>query len=88
MHQEMNFVIVCTCWDGRHVIVWRNTSEEGRFIVTVHDISGSGPFDIAVTPTQACPDEGILMDIPWNILEVYGGYPTQYIGFGGKAVPG
>jgi len=61
-------------------------SEEVRLIATVHDISGSGPSDIPVTPTQACPDEDILMDVPLNILEDNDGYRVQHMGFGGKAI--
>jgi len=89
MHQEMNLLrIIGTSWDGGRVIVWRtwiNTSDEAHLVATVHDISGSGPSDIAVSPSQACPDKDILIDVHLNILEDREGYPTLHVGFSGKA---
>jgi len=61
-------------------------SGEARFIIAAHDISGSRPPDIPVTPTQACPDEDILVDMPSDILTENGGYHLEHIGFSGKAV--
>jgi len=81
--------IVCTSRDGRRVVIWRTwltVSGEARLIVAAHDISGSCPPDIWVTPTQACPDEDILVDVPLDILTESGGYHLEHIGFGGKAI--
>lgn len=90
IHQDLTSAsIVCTSWEGERVIIlriWITTSEEARLVVTVHDISGSGPSDITVTPNQVCPDEDILMNIPRNILEDNGGYHIQHVGFSGKAI--
>ena len=61
-------------------------SEAACLIATIHDISGSDPSNISVTPTQACPDEDILMDIPLDVLEDNDGYRVQHVGFGGKGI--
>jgi len=60
-------------------------SDEVRLIADVHDISGSGPFEVPTTSTQVCPDEDILMDVPLDILVDNGGYRIQHGGFSGKA---
>lgn len=90
VHQEMAWVRrVYPSWDGGRVVLWRTRttlSEEARLIADVHDISGRGPFNVPVTPTQACPDETILMDVPCDILVDTGGYRIQHGGFMGKAI--
>ena len=61
-------------------------SDEVRLIADVHDISGSGPFEVPTTSTQVCPDEDILMDVPLDILVDNGGYRIQHGGFSGKTI--
>lgn len=76
-------------WDSGRLIIWRTWTtyyEEARLIASIHDISGPGPFDIPVTPSQACPDEYVLLDIPLNVLENNGGYRMQHVGPSGKAM--
>ena len=90
VHQEKAWATrICTSWDGGRVILWRTwvtVSEEARLIASVHNISEPGPCDILVTPTQPCPGEDILMDIPLNIPEDSDGYRVQHMGFSGKAI--
>jgi len=90
MQQEKAWATrVCTSWDGGRVVLWRTwitASGEARLIAAVHEISGSGPSDIPVTSTHACPDEDILMCIPLNILEDNEGYRLQHMGFSGKGI--
>ena len=90
IHQEMAWVRrVYPSWDGGRVVLWRtrlNLSEEARLIAAVHDISGSDPCEVPVTPTQACPDKDILIDVPLNILADSRGYRIQHGGFSGKAI--
>jgi len=85
IHQEMAWVRrVYPSWDGERVVLWRTRNEGARLVASVHDISGSGPFEIPITPTQPCPDEDILMDIPLDILVDNGGFRIQHGGFTGK----
>ena len=75
-------------WDGGRVVLWRTrttVSDEVCLVASVHDISGADACEVLVTPSQACPDETILMDIPLDILVDNGGYRIQHGGFSGKA---
>ena len=74
-------------WDGGRVVLWRTRTslfEEDRLIASVHDISGSGPFEIPITPSQPCPDENLLVDVPLDILVDNKGCCIQHGGFNGK----
>jgi len=76
-------------WDGGRVVLWRTrttVSDEVCLIASVHDISGADACEVLVTPSQACPDETILMDIPLDILVDNGGYRIQHGGFSGKTI--
>lgn len=75
-------------WDGGRILLWRtqaNNYDEPRLIAHVHDISGSGPFEVPITSTQPFPDEDILMDVPLDILIDDDGLRIQHGGFSGKA---
>ena len=74
-------------WDGRRVVLWRTRKglfDEDRLIASVHDISGSGPFEIPITPSQPCPDENLLLDVPLDILVDNERGRIQQGGFSGK----
>lgn len=90
IHQDLTSArTVYTSWEGGQVIMWRiwtTTSKEACLIVTIHDISESGPFDITVTPGHMSPDEDILMDIRQIILKDKEGYYLQHVGSSGKAI--
>lgn len=91
VHQEMAWGRrVYPSWDGGRVVLWRTRttlSDEPRLIADIHDISGSDPLEVPITPTQACPEEDILMDVPLDILiDSEGGYRIQHGGFSGKAI--
>lgn len=62
-----------------------NHYDEPRLIAHVHDISGSGPFEVPITPTQLFPDEEILMDVPLDIQDNIDGLRIQHGGCSGKA---
>jgi hypothetical protein len=90
IHQEVFWARrVYPSWDGRRIVVWRTrttTPDEVRLIASIHDISGSGPLEVPVTPAQACPPEDVLIDLPLDIQNDYGGYRVQHGGFSGKAI--
>ena len=91
VHQEITWGRrVYPSWDGERVVVWRmrmTLSDETHLIASVHDISGSVPLEVPITPTHACPDEDMLMDVPFDILvDNEEGYPIQHGGFSGKAI--
>jgi hypothetical protein len=89
LHEDIAWRRIYPSWDEGRVILWRTQTalyEGPRLIASVHDISGSGPFEIPTTPTQPCPDEDILMDMPLDILGDDVGFRLHHGGFSGKAI--
>lgn len=78
-----------TSWDGGCLILWRSWTtdhEDNCLIASIHNISGLGPINIPATPTQACPEEYVLLDVPLNVLEDNQGYHKQHMGPGRKVM--